>query len=201
MLIILTGLIGSVIGWITNVIAIKLLFRPYQPIKVPLINLQLQGAIPKRKSEIAAAIGRLVSSELLTGQDLTETLARTEVRKKVTQKAEVIVTDGIEARLPNFFPRTLQRSISVYFAREIGSHISTALKQPHNVFDTIDKESIRSEMFRVVRQKVIEYDMQQLEKMVRDLASREIKHIEIFGAILGFIIGALQGSLFHWYIY
>ncbi len=82
MLIILTGLIGSVIGWITNVIAIKLLFRPYQPIKVPLINLQLQGAIPKRKSEIAAAIGRLVSSELLTGQDLTETLARTEVRKK-----------------------------------------------------------------------------------------------------------------------
>ncbi|NPV27094.1 MAG: DUF445 family protein [Firmicutes bacterium] len=46
-------LISALIGWLTNVIAIRLLFRPVEPIKLPLLNYELQGLIPRRQAEIA----------------------------------------------------------------------------------------------------------------------------------------------------
>jgi len=43
------AIIGGIIGWITNLLAIKMLFRPFHPINIPLINLKIQGLIPKRR--------------------------------------------------------------------------------------------------------------------------------------------------------
>ena len=39
-------IIGAVIGWITNILAIKLLFRPLRPYKIPLLNYEIQGLLP-----------------------------------------------------------------------------------------------------------------------------------------------------------
>lgn len=41
------AIIGAFIGWMTNVFAIKLLFRPLQPVNI--LGIKLQGLIPKRK--------------------------------------------------------------------------------------------------------------------------------------------------------
>ncbi len=43
----LLSIIGASIGYITNVIAIKLLFRPVEPMNV--IGFKIQGVIPKRQ--------------------------------------------------------------------------------------------------------------------------------------------------------
>ncbi|WP_158306370.1 DUF445 domain-containing protein [Caldalkalibacillus thermarum] len=68
-------LIGALIGGLTNLIAVKMLFRPHQPVyigrwKVPFTP----GLIPKRKAELAAQLGKLVSSELLTPEVLQQKL-------------------------------------------------------------------------------------------------------------------------------
>lgn len=47
------AIIGGLIGYITNVVAIKMLFKPYEPIKIPLTNIEIMGLIPKRRAEIA----------------------------------------------------------------------------------------------------------------------------------------------------
>ncbi|MGL5330495.1 MAG: DUF445 family protein, partial [Peptostreptococcaceae bacterium] len=54
--VILLASIGGVIGYVTNVLAIKLIFRPIQPIKIPILNLEIIGLIPKRRDEIAKNI-------------------------------------------------------------------------------------------------------------------------------------------------
>ena len=41
--------IGGVIGYITNVLAIKLIFRPIEPIKIPILNFEIIGLIPKEE--------------------------------------------------------------------------------------------------------------------------------------------------------
>ena len=46
---ILMTVVGTFIGWITNYIAIKLLFRPYKEINI--LGFKLQGVIPKRKND------------------------------------------------------------------------------------------------------------------------------------------------------
>lgn len=49
--------IGAMIGWITNYIAIKMLFRPYK--EMNFLFFKIQGLIPKRRSEIAISLKNL----------------------------------------------------------------------------------------------------------------------------------------------
>ena len=73
---ILSGpIIGAIIGYCTNYIAVKMLFRPLRP--VTLFGRQLQftpGIIPKGKARLARAIGGVVGTQLLTEDDLKQTL-------------------------------------------------------------------------------------------------------------------------------
>ena len=60
--ILILTIVGGLIGWVTNILAIKLLFRPIKPIRIPILNIEIIGLIPKRKNEIAANIGEVISN-------------------------------------------------------------------------------------------------------------------------------------------
>lgn len=63
--------VGAAIGWITNDIAIRMLFRPLQAFRVFGVRLPLTpGIIPKERHGIALSIGRMVSRELITEEAL-----------------------------------------------------------------------------------------------------------------------------------
>ena len=51
-------LIGTLIGWFTNYLAIKLLFRPYK--EMNFLFFKIQGLIPKRRAEISLNIADVV---------------------------------------------------------------------------------------------------------------------------------------------
>ena len=60
-------LVGAVIGYFTNYIAVKMLFLPRREIRVFGKRLPFTpGIIPRRKKELARSVGRMVESELLT---------------------------------------------------------------------------------------------------------------------------------------
>lgn len=64
-------LVGAAIGWITNDIAIRMLFRPLRAVRVLGVRLPLTpGIIPKERHGIAVSIGRMVSRELITEEAL-----------------------------------------------------------------------------------------------------------------------------------
>ncbi len=64
-----SALVGAAIGYITNWIAIKMLFRPVHAKRVLGIRLPFTpGVIPKEKDRLARSIGDTVSRHLLTGE-------------------------------------------------------------------------------------------------------------------------------------
>ena len=64
-------IVGAVIGYFTNYIAVKMLFRPYRPIKIGKCKLPFTpGIIPKRKAALSKAVGDAVGNYLFTGEDL-----------------------------------------------------------------------------------------------------------------------------------
>lgn len=66
-------LIGAVIGYITNYIAVKMLFRPYTQKKIGKFKIPFTpGVIPKRQPKLAKAIGRAVGEDLFTKEDFTQ---------------------------------------------------------------------------------------------------------------------------------
>ena len=68
-------IIGAAIGYFTNYIAVKMMFRPLYPVKIGSRTLPFTpGIIPRGKSRLAKAIGEAVGKNLLTEESFAETL-------------------------------------------------------------------------------------------------------------------------------
>ena len=79
-------LIGSVIGYCTNYIAVKMLFRPLYPVKLGKYTLPFTpGVIPKRKNELAKALGTMVGNNLVTKEDLEKALLSDGMKESIAE--------------------------------------------------------------------------------------------------------------------
>ena len=89
-------LVGAVIGYITNDIAIRMLFRPHQPKYFMGIHIPFTpGIIPKEKSRIAASIGKAVSENLMNREVLEKSLLSDEMLNKMNAAIdEFVVTQS-----------------------------------------------------------------------------------------------------------
>ena len=77
-------LIGAVIGYCTNYIAVKMLFYPRKEIRIAGHRLPFTpGAIPKGQMRLAKAAGDVVGKTLLTEEDITAQLLAEETEAKV----------------------------------------------------------------------------------------------------------------------
>ncbi|GHT73380.1 hypothetical protein FACS1894124_1660 [Spirochaetia bacterium] len=76
--------IGAVIGYVTNAVAIKMLFRPLREIRFLGIRLPFTpGILPRQRHKLADNIGAMVERELLTPEILRERLRREDVRQSI----------------------------------------------------------------------------------------------------------------------
>ncbi len=85
-------LIGGIIGFITNSLAIKMLFRPYKEIRIFGIHLPFTpGLIPKEKPRIARAIAQVISNYILDQNTILEALASESIKKLYEKKYDEIL--------------------------------------------------------------------------------------------------------------
>lgn len=108
-------LIGGIIGYSTNYIAVKMLFRPLKPVKIGNYTLPFTpGIIPKRKDKLAEAIGNAVGQNLFTKQDMQELFQDSNVRNSILQgvlsKMETVMDASIQDVAKKFVKEeTLER--------------------------------------------------------------------------------------------
>ena len=69
--------VGILIGWFTNYLAIKLLFRPYK--EVNFLFFKIQGLIPKNRDKISENIAETIEKELISVKYITEKLKDSDV--------------------------------------------------------------------------------------------------------------------------
>ncbi|MCX7884582.1 MAG: DUF445 family protein [Caloramator sp.] len=82
---IIPALVGALIGYITNYLAIKMLFRPYEEVKIFGIKIPFTpGLIPKEKRRIAKSVGDAVGIHLLTADTIVETLFSERVKDEIS---------------------------------------------------------------------------------------------------------------------
>lgn len=73
--IVLPLVLGALIGYITNYIAVKMLFRPYEAVKIGGRTLPFTpGVIPKNKTRIARACGAAVEGSLFSQDDIKKAI-------------------------------------------------------------------------------------------------------------------------------
>ena len=64
--------VGTLIGWFTNYLAIKLLFRPYK--EVNFLFFKIQGLIPKNRDRISENLAETIEKELISVEHITAKL-------------------------------------------------------------------------------------------------------------------------------
>ena len=95
--IIMPILIGGVIGYFTNYIAIKMLFHLFRQIKIGKFRLPFTpGIIPKNQGRMAESVGNAVSSQLFTYDDIIGSIINEKTKKEITEKVtDMIFTSDI----------------------------------------------------------------------------------------------------------
>jgi len=68
---IVTPLMAGFVGYITNALAIKMLFRPH---KRRWYSFGWQGVIPRNRGKLAKEIGKLVGNELIQEDDIVKSI-------------------------------------------------------------------------------------------------------------------------------
>ncbi len=186
----LLPVIGAVIGWLTNYIAIKMLFKPYHPVKI--FGFTLQGVLPKRREAFAEGIARTIEKQLLSSRDISEILESSGWEEEVEKTVEEIVRKAIKNESMKKYPfvgavsDSILGTVKHYISREIIHQVTR--RKP----ELLDKFHTMVNVKELVARKVDDFEIQKLEGIIFSLVAKELRHIEITGAVLGFIIGTVQ---------
>ena len=89
--------IAALIGWFTNFVAVRMIFRPHRPIRLP--GFTLQGLLPKRRREFAESIGATVEDHLLSADDIKKLLEDPEVKDRLEDAAREKIDHFIQVKL------------------------------------------------------------------------------------------------------
>ncbi len=180
--------IGGMIGYSTNKVAVKMLFRPHKPVKLGLFT--LQGVLPKRKAALATSVGETIEHALLDSDDIYDALLSENTRAKFKTMLQETLAKKIKHFIPSLF-RTmlgddLDGMIQAFVDKE-GDHVIDKIVEQI-------KEASKDELSiqAIVEEKILALDLDEFESMVKALVHRELKHIEWIGLILGAIIGVFQ---------
>ncbi len=190
--ILILTIVGGLIGWITNILAIKLMFRPIKPIKIPILNIEILGLIPKRKNEIASNIGEVISNELLSIDDILDQALNNSngesFNSHITNKVKSIINEKL-----NIIPMPFRIMATPYIDEILNKEVPDAINEIS--IDLLIKTKENVNIQEIIEEKINQLDLEKLEYIIINVAKKELKHIEILGLILGAIIGVLQGIL------
>ena len=190
----LIPVISAFIGWFTNWIAIKMLFRPREPKKI--MGIVFHGIFPKRQRQFAEKLGKLVSDELLSFQDIAAKIADPANTEQLLPFIDAHIDQFLKVKLKESMPvvgmfigdKTINQ-LKAVFLEELTLLFPQLMEQYMvNLQSQLDLE-------KIVIQKVQGFSTEKLEDILQQIMSKEFRFVEVIGAVLGFIIGLLQVAI------
>ncbi len=138
---IITGpAIGALIGFGTNYLAIKMLFRPINPIKIGKKQIPFTpGIVPKRKPEIAKAIGSAVGNELFTKEDIKKILLSEEIEKSLLNSVSKYLNEN---------NKTIKEFLKIYIEQNKYDNIKLSLKE--EIYDKVRKAILNMNLAYII---------------------------------------------------
>jgi uncharacterized membrane protein YheB (UPF0754 family) len=171
--------------------ALKLIFHPRHPKKI--LGFTLHGVFPKRQQQIAESLGRIVGQELLSFGDIEQAITHPDNVRRILPLAEEHIDNFLRVRLKEQMPM-----ISMFIGdKTIGQLKEVFMKELEDLFPVIMKNYVANlrndlDLERIVVEKIAAFSADRLETMLNEFLTKEFRFVEIIGAALGFLIGALQ---------
>ena len=190
----LTPLITATIGWVTNWLAIKMLFHPRKPLRF--FFWKWQGLIPRRQQQLAAEAAEIIEREILQQHLILSEIKKIELTPHLEKTAKIMVWERIGPQLRaipllgNFVNDGILAKFETIASAEIKKEAGPLVEQVATEFES------SVDLKRMIEENIATFDLERLETVVNQVATREFRTIEQLGAVLGFLIGCIQVVLF-----
>lgn len=168
-----TPLVAGVVGYVTNKIAIKMLFRPYEP---KWYTLGWQGIVPKTRPKLAVKISEIVGQKLLAHDDFLYALENNDIKAKIhniiAEKLKTLNAKDIHAliRLSSLEDKIIDNK------EVINNILNNAAVSVVDIFlnKKIDINSFREPVFQLIKNFNLEKAIDdQLEKTINSFLSED----------------------------
>jgi uncharacterized membrane protein YheB (UPF0754 family) len=181
--------IGALIGWVTNWLAVKMIFRPIRERRF--LGIRVQGLVGRRQQELARAIGRVVGNHLVEHKDVLKALNKLDFGGILG----AVLDKGLGPKIQELRGLPL---IGGFLTEERVRDLRTSIvdgimKHRETVLDEVEKGLAKGlDVPQLVERKVAAFAIEKLEAMILEVADRELRAIVVLGGVLGLLIGFLQ---------
>lgn len=186
--------VSALVGWVTNVIALKMTFYPLEFIGV--WKLGWQGIIPSRASIMAGKAVDLLTTKLITIEDRFAQLSPERVAEELepafNRIALQIVDEVMVEEAPEIWetvPARVKESLYLRTSEEIPGAIESLM------WDLRERITEVFDLRRMVVE-TLEEDRQLLNEIFLNVGIEEFKFIARSGLYFGFLFGLVQMGLF-----
>jgi uncharacterized membrane protein YheB (UPF0754 family) len=192
--------VGAIIGYVTNYVAIKLLFRPFKPVKIGNFTIFPQGVIPREKKTLARKVGQMVSEYILSEEEIKKIVTNAEVKEEIEkfldekidalaskEITEFITKEEIAEKFAKIIVRVVEEKFSMFSGfinEEMIKNIMLQLEIPLKIEDLISsekiKETLKKEIFEFLEKEVPKIFLKaNIDKIVEEkVASFDEKTLE-----------------------
>ena len=184
-------LLSAFTGWFVIWISIKLLFRPHKPVSVA--GLKIQGIIPAHQQQIAAKIGKLVSTELFSFAALQEKVADPENFTSLKPEIETHIDHFLREKLKDTFPM-----LSMMIGNKTINQLKSAfLLELETLFPVLMKSYISRlekdlDLENLVTQKIAGFSISKTEELIYHAAKKQLIKVQLSGAAIGLLTGFIH---------
>lgn len=190
-LLLLFPLICALIGYVTNVVAVKMIFRPYE--RISILGLGFQGVLPKHQEHFARMLAKIVVRDFVTTGDLVAELAKPAAAEGLERAAKVLARK-LAVELRSTLPEARQAMLGDATIDALMNQVAEAMRAevPALVTRLAAEADERLDLEKVVTEKLIEIGARGLEKVIYEISRRELVFIEIYGGVFGAVLGFVQ---------
>lgn len=172
---IIGALIGAVIGYITNWLAIKMLFRPREAkyifgMKLPFTP----GLIPKEKSRIANKVGETVGTHLLNSDSLGKALKDDKIKAKFNEVAKEKINQVINSN--STLEESLKNTLGENYYALKGNMINNIAK---TILESIQEEEFKNKVKFYIVDSIKERLNKEPEKIIDFINSNKFREVII----------------------
>ncbi|WP_415314596.1 DUF445 family protein [Clostridium perfringens] len=172
---IIGALIGAVIGYITNWLAIKMLFRPREAkyifgMKLPFTP----GLIPKEKSRIANKVGETVGTHLLNSDSLSKALKDDKIKAKFNEIAKEKINQVINSN--STLEEALKNTLGENYYALKGNMIDNIAK---TILESIQEEEFKNKVKFYIVDSIKERLNKNPEKIIDFINSNKFREVII----------------------
>ena len=188
-------LFGILVGYFTNFLALRLIFRPLNPIKIG--KLHIQGLFMKRQEEVSYEYSKIVASKIITIENIFEYIIRGPGKIRLEQ----IVQKQIEYTI-NETAGIIRSLVEISTGSELFIHIRNIAcfrfmqELPMNIRNVFGYAENALDLEHILREKMKGLSPVEFEEFLRPVFKEDETTLIVIGAILGGLAGLVQYFLF-----